>query len=150
MFAHPQGQEPLAVAHLPGAANTEVDGERVISKGGDTMEKMIAYCGLVCTDCPAYIATQENDQEALQKVAEQWSKEFNATLTAEDVLCDGCLTAEGQHIGHWSECKVRACAAEKKVRNCAHCSDYVCEELENFFSFAPEAKSILEGIRKNL
>ncbi|NIV31664.1 MAG: DUF3795 domain-containing protein, partial [Anaerolineae bacterium] len=22
---------------------------------------MIAYCGLVCTECPAYIATQAND-----------------------------------------------------------------------------------------
>ncbi|MCK4356498.1 DUF3795 domain-containing protein [Candidatus Bipolaricaulota bacterium] len=25
------------------------------------MEKMIAYCGLICTNCPAYIATQKND-----------------------------------------------------------------------------------------
>jgi len=114
------------------------------------MEKMIAYCGLVCTSCPAYIATQNNDQEALQKVAEQWSKEFNATLTAKDVLCDGCLATTDRHIGHWSECKIRACAVEKEVRNCAHCSDYACEELKGFFGFAPEAKATLEEIRKNL
>jgi hypothetical protein len=25
------------------------------------MDRMIAYCGLVCTDCEAYIATQAND-----------------------------------------------------------------------------------------
>ena len=29
------------------------------------MDKMIAYCGLVCTDCEAYIATQANDLAAL-------------------------------------------------------------------------------------
>ena len=114
------------------------------------MEKIIAYCGLVCTGCPAYIATQASDQEALQKVAEQWSKQFNATLTAKDVLCDGCLAAEGRHVGHWSECKIKACAVEKKVRNCAHCSDYACKELETFFGFAPAAKTTLEGIRRSL
>ena len=26
------------------------------------MEQMIAYCGLICTACPAYLATQANDQ----------------------------------------------------------------------------------------
>ena len=31
---------------------------------------MIATCGLTCTECPAYIATQPNDAEALAKVAE--------------------------------------------------------------------------------
>jgi len=26
------------------------------------MDKIIAYCGLVCSDCPAYIATQAGDR----------------------------------------------------------------------------------------
>ena len=55
-------------------------------------EKMIAYCGLVCTECPAYIATQADDKEALKRVAAQWSKDFNAPFTAEDCLCDGCTS----------------------------------------------------------
>ncbi|KUK85723.1 MAG: Uncharacterized protein XE03_1923 [candidate division TA06 bacterium 34_109] len=25
------------------------------------MDKMIAFCGLICTECPAFIATQKND-----------------------------------------------------------------------------------------
>ena len=33
------------------------------------MAEMIAYCGLVCTACPAYIATQANDRAALEQVA---------------------------------------------------------------------------------
>ena len=36
------------------------------------MDKIIAYCGLVCSDCSAYVATQANDQEALERVAAQW------------------------------------------------------------------------------
>ena len=114
------------------------------------MDKMIAYCGLVCSECPAYLATQKNDADALQKVAEQWSKQFNTSLKAEDCYCDGCLATTDRLFGYCHKCKIRACGAEKKVRNCAHCSDYACEELEKFFGFAPEAKASLEKIRKVL
>ncbi|MBM3297286.1 MAG: DUF3795 domain-containing protein, partial [Candidatus Aminicenantes bacterium] len=41
------------------------------------MNKIIAYCGLVCSDCPAYIATQAGDKPALDKVVEQWRTEYN-------------------------------------------------------------------------
>ena len=114
------------------------------------MEKMIAYCGLVCTECPAFIATQEDDQEALKQVADQWSKQFNMSLVAEDCTCDGCLSSTGRHCSYCRECKIRACGTEKKVRNCAHCRDYACQKLETFFGFAPAAKATLEKIRRVL
>jgi len=114
------------------------------------MEKMIAYCGLVCTECPAYIATQKNDQEALQRVAAQWSKELNVSLSSEDCLCEGCLPSTGRQTSYCSECKIRACAIEKEVVNCAHCGEYACQGLEKWFGTVPEAKITLDGIRKNL
>lgn len=114
------------------------------------MEKMIAYCGLVCTECPAYIATQANDREQLEKVAAEWSKGYNTILTADDCACDGCLATTDRHMSHCGECKIRACAIKKKVRNCAHCSDYPCAELTGFFSFASQAQTVLEQIRKTL
>ena len=33
------------------------------------MDKMIAFCGLTCTECPAFIATQKNDNKEREKVA---------------------------------------------------------------------------------
>ena len=39
------------------------------------MEEIVAYCGLVCNECPAYEATQKNDNDARAKVAEEWSKQ---------------------------------------------------------------------------
>jgi hypothetical protein len=113
-------------------------------------EKMIAYCGLVCSECPAYVATQADDMEALERVAAQWSKEFNATFTATDCICDGCLSDNGRLIGHCSECEIRACAIGRGVINCAHCDDYGCEKLTGFFQFAPDAKTSLEEIRATL
>jgi len=57
----------------------------------DTMEKMISRCGLVCTECPAYIATQEDDDKKREEVAELWSKQFKMDIKPKDVNCVGCL-----------------------------------------------------------
>jgi hypothetical protein len=117
--------------------------------GLDVAEEIIAYCGLVCTKCPAYIATQADDMEALKQVAETWSQEFGAAFTAADCICDGCL-GDGRTIGYCSECGVRACAIERGLVNCAHCTDYACETLAGFLKNAPEAKATLERIRLSL
>lgn len=115
------------------------------------MNDMIAYCGLVCTECPAYIATQADDRAALERVAAQWREEFNAAgLTAESVICDGCLGTTGRKFGHCSECEIRACAMGRSVINCAHCDDYGCEIITGFFGFVPEARSRLDDIRTQL
>ena len=115
------------------------------------MNQMISYCGLVCTECPGYIATQADDRAALEKVAAQWREEFNAPqITAESVICDGCLEATGRKCSHCFECDMRACAMTRAVVNCAHCDDYACEKLEQFFGFVPEARTRLDGIRSGL
>jgi hypothetical protein len=115
------------------------------------MDTIIAYCGLVCTDCPAYVATQADDRAALERVAAQWREEFDApTLTVESVVCDGCLTDVGRKCSHCFECEIRACAMPRGVANCAHCEEYACEILEGFFGFVPEARATLNGVRAGL
>jgi len=115
------------------------------------MAEMIAYCGLICTDCPAYIATQANDRVALEQVTAQWREEYNAPeITVESVRCDGCLGTAGRKCGHCSECDVRACAMGRGVPNCAHCADYACATITGFFGYVPEARATLDGIRARL
>ena len=41
------------------------------------MDKMISFCGLDCSQCEAYKATQVNDEAAKKIVAEKWQREFN-------------------------------------------------------------------------
>lgn len=113
------------------------------------MTKMVAYCGIVCTECPAYIATKNDDKELREKTAIEWSKMFGAEINPEQIYCDGCLQDEGHLISHCSECEIRACGKEKKVKNCAYCDDFACEKLEKFFEFVPPAKKILEDIKNN-
>lgn len=115
------------------------------------MTKIIAYCGLTCTDCHAYQATQANDYAALRRVRDQWRKEYNTpTFTVDDVACDGCVT-EGLKCRHCGECDIRACGMSHGVSNCAHCADYAtCVKLARFFGFVPQARATLDSIRASL
>jgi len=114
------------------------------------MEKMIAYCGLTCTECPAFLATQQDDDSQRAQVAEMWSKEFGAQYRPEDINCNGCLSEDGRHIGYWDTCEIRACAQGKGVETCAHCDDYACEKLDALFATGHEARATLDEIRAGL
>ena len=114
------------------------------------MDKMIAYCGIVCSECPTLLATQKDDDEARKEVVEMWSKQFNVEITPEDINCDGCLTKTGRLIGYGAICEIRKCGQEKGVENCAYCGDYACEKLEKFFEMAPMFRATLDEIRKGL
>jgi len=115
------------------------------------MDKMIAYCGLVCTDCEAYVATQANDLETLERLAARAREEFGIPdATVESAMCDGCLADSGRQIGYCAVCEIRACGVARSVVNCAYCDDYACEKLEGFFEQAPQARAVLDEIRHSL
>jgi len=111
------------------------------------MEKIIAYCGIVCSDCPTFIATQKNDDEERMKVAKLWSKQYGGEYKTEDINCDGCLTKGPRVFSYCNMCEIRKCGQEKNVENCAYCEEYACGKLSKFFDEAPDAKKILDTIR---
>jgi len=108
---------------------------------------MIAYCGLKCHLCDAFIATQENDDAKRKEIAELWSKEYSAELAPEDINCTGCLSEGEGLFSNCNICEIRKCAIEMSVANCASCSEYACEKLKRFFAMVPEAKVNLDAVR---
>ena len=110
---------------------------------------LIAKCGLNCLECDAYIATQSNNLEMLTKLSEDANHQFGMNLTWQDSQCDGCL-GEGRQIGYCSQCKVRLCAIEHDVENCAYCPEFGCTTITEFFDMAPKAKTNLEAIHTSL
>ena len=112
------------------------------------MSKMTAYCGLICTDCPTFIATQKDDDTARAKTAVYYHKTYGFDLKPEDINCDGCLTADGKLIGYCQTCKIRKCCSDKGLANCAHCDEQPCEDLTEFYTFSPYAKARFEELRK--
>jgi hypothetical protein len=47
------------------------------------MQKMTAYCGLICTNCPTYLATQADDDDAREKTVALYEKQFGFKLKPE-------------------------------------------------------------------
>ena len=111
------------------------------------MDKIIGICGITCTECPAYLATQSDDDAARAKTAEEWSKMYGADIKPEHINCDGC-NVEGKKIHHCSECEIRACGMEKGLMNCSQCAEYACDKLEGFFKMVPAAKETLDNERE--
>lgn len=54
------------------------------------MRNMIAYCGLDCEKCDAYLATINNDQALRAKTAKLWAELNNAPILPEHINCEGC------------------------------------------------------------
>lgn len=111
------------------------------------MEEIVAYCGLVCTECPTYKATKKNDNKAGGKIAEDWSKQYKHDFKLEDINCNGCLAVGSIQIGYCQVCEIRKCGSQRKLLNCAYCVEYPCNKLNNFHTSAVKAKIKLEAIR---
>ena len=87
------------------------------------MNKFIAYCGLDCEKCDAYIATKNNDQELKEKTAKYWSELNGATIQAKDINCEGCRTNGCKSVYCESLCPIRKCAQIKGFETCIECDN---------------------------
>lgn len=122
---------------------------------------MNAYCGLPCDRCPAYLATQAHDMNALNKVLVRWSTQFNAPqIRVDDMLCDGCRPDAGRLNGYCQHCHIRACARGRGLGSCAGCDEYLCADLERmlnrcdtlpeYWAYVRPSRANLERIRAKL
>ena len=107
--------------------------------------EMIAYCGLTCTSCDAYLATRNDDEARARTTAVAWSQQFGLEVAVADVWCDGCLVG-GKKCAHCGECAIRACARERAVESCGACDDYPCPTVSELLAMVPEARARLDGI----
>ncbi|MFX1454165.1 MAG: DUF3795 domain-containing protein [Promethearchaeota archaeon] len=112
------------------------------------MEKKISFCGMDCLACPAYIASQLGNKKALKRIVTKWSNGI-LKLDRENFDCVGC-TEDGQHYSWCDICPIRKCNMDKKIKNCAYCIHYPCEELSEPFERLPDTKKTLDDIRKNM
>ncbi len=111
------------------------------------MNEMIAFCGSSCHECPAFLATRDDDDEKREETAQLWSKQYDADIKPEDINCEGCRSAGNIHFNYCNVCGIRKCGTERDVENCARCKDYPCEKLEEFFKVAPDNRKRLDAIK---
>ncbi|MDA3918306.1 MAG: DUF3795 domain-containing protein [Deltaproteobacteria bacterium] len=104
---------------------------------------MIAYCGIDCSKCPSYLATQSGSNEELAKVAKKLAKRYRAEVKPEYVICDGCKAEKRHSFFCANSCKMRQCCIDKNYNSCIECSDFPCKELQFELDHSPEAKKKL-------
>ena len=101
------------------------------------MDKIIAYCGLDCAQCGAYVAMKNNDQALREKTAAEWSKMHNFNFTPDMINCTSCK-GSGVQVGYCSECGIRKCALGKNVVNCGDCAEFKsCKTINDFMAMVP-------------
>jgi len=113
------------------------------------MSQMIAYCGLDCFECEAYLATQANDNKQRKQVAKNWSEAFGVNIKAENINCDGCKSTSDKLFSHCKVCKIRSCALGKNYETCAECTDYPCDDVHFIIDHSETAKERLEKLKNN-
>ncbi len=113
------------------------------------MRKMIAYCGLDCEKCDAYIATVQNDRELRERTAKLWSEMNGVEITPEMIHCAGCR-ADGVKTPYCeSLCPVRQCALNRNLETCGSCGEMEkCEKVGAITGNNPEARRNLEECGK--
>lgn len=92
------------------------------------MDEILTRCGYRCDLCLAYRPNVEAHPSNQQVLSDGWHQYFGLCIPPEDIICDGCMSENPQLID--KACPVRPCVIERELPNCAHCSEYVCEKLD--------------------
>lgn len=110
------------------------------------MRDMIAYCGLDCEKCDAYLATINDDQALRQKTAKLWAELNQAPILPEHINCEGCRADGRKTVYCESLCAIRQCAVKKGVATCGDCPELEsCQTVGMILSNNPAALENLMG-----
>ena len=110
------------------------------------MDKLIAYCGLDCSKCEAYIATINNDDVLRETVPKKWSELNNVEITKEMINCMGCKSDGVKTVFCIFLCPIRKCAIEKKIETCGDCDKLeICKEIKMIIDTNIDASNRLKN-----
>ena len=110
------------------------------------MKDMIAYCGLDCEACAAYLATVHDDQALRERTASLWAELNHAPILPEHINCRGCRVNGVKTVYCDSLCPIRQCALKKGAATCGDCpGGDRCQTVGAIFSTRPEARENLKG-----
>ena len=109
------------------------------------MKNLIAFCGLDCEKCDAYIATKNDDHALREKTAKLWSELNHAPILPEHINCDGYRANGRKTVFCENLCGIRQCALKRGVTTCADCKEMdTCPIVGAVHAHNAEAKKNLK------
>ncbi len=103
----------------------------------------ISCCGMICNECPVYIASLRNDDSMKRFLAHEYSA-GGQVFYPKDIDCRGCHSELADHNKFGKDCEIRKCCREKQIRLCAECKDYPCGKAEKYIPEGTEQRCRLE------
>jgi len=93
------------------------------------INQKISFCGDVCSECPRYIATINNDINALTEFAELWFRlGFRPKVVdPEEIKCYGCNKTMTCSNG------INNCEHLSNINNCGECDHFPCDKINAVF-----------------
>lgn len=91
----------------------------------------ISCCGIMCSECPVYIATQRDDDTMRKYLAHEYSM-GGMVFYPKDIVCHGCHTVSADHNKFGKGCGIRKCCKEKHIKFCAECREFPCGKTDEY------------------
>ena len=125
--------------------NLVVGSDRLV-KVMNLKNNMIAFCGLNCAKCDAFIATKNNDNTLREKTAKLWSELNQIEILPEQINCEGCRCDGKKTVFCDKLCQIRQCAMKKGFETCGNCSELdTCSKVAIVIGNNKEALKNLKG-----
>lgn len=102
------------------------------------MRKPMSACGVMCSECQAYLGSTRGPAHQEQTAA-AWKRIYGIMEEAADIDCGGCLEPDDRVFHSSVRCKARICCRSKGLKSCAECSEIPCPALE-------KAQSVWDGV----
>jgi hypothetical protein len=102
------------------------------------MAGMMSACGVLCSDCPAYLGDAKGVAHQ-ERTVEAWRRIYGLNEKPENIRCGGCCGPDDQLFHTSRSCKARLCCRSKGFSTCAECGVEVCPDLE-------KAQAVWDGV----
>jgi hypothetical protein len=90
---------------------------------------MMSACGVMCSECPAYLGAARGIEHQRQTV-DAWHRIYGLRETPDAISCGGCLGPDDQLFHTMGHCEARRCCRAKGFGSCAECAVEGCPALE--------------------
>ncbi len=111
------------------------------------MNNIVSCCGMLCEECPVYIATERDDDTMRKYLAHEYSA-MGQEFYPKDICCHGCHTVSADHNKFGRTCEIRKCCKEHKIKLCAECKEYPCSRAESIIPQGTEQRYRLDEMHK--